>query len=389
MARALGLTVRILFVVNKLIFGGAETQLIALSAELVRRGHSVVVYTLHRDNPRLGELSGSGVRVIEDQKQHKLDLTLLRRLRAVLAEFQPDVVQGMLVDGNLYARVATAGTGIPNLNSERNDNYEWPLQHRIGVRLTRRLASGLVANTHAGARFAQRRFNLPDENVHVVWNGVDVSAIAQRAAVDVNPAAEFFGTPGVRVACLVGMIRPAKDHHLALEVARCLRAIDRSWRVLFVGDSIPQTDAYKASVMEAARPLLDQGVVAFAGLRRDVPAILRRVNVMFSTSVHEGFPNVVLEAMAVGTPVVSTDFSDIRLILPSERQVVRSRDASVIADAIVWAERERTELAALQHDWVRAHGTISIAAERLEAAFRQYLPQPFGVGIETAPVARS
>ena len=380
---------RILFVVNKLIFGGAETQLIALSTELVRRGHSVVVYTLHRDNPRIGELSGSGVRVIEDQKQHKLDLQLLRRLRAVIAEFRPAVVLGMLVDGNLYARLATAGTGIPNLNSERNDNYEWPLQHRIGVRLTRRLASGLIANTHAGARFAQRRFGLPNENVHVVWNGIDVSAIAQRAAADVNPGLEFFGAPDVRVACLVGMIRPAKDHPLALEVARRLQAIDRSWRVLFIGDSIPQTDAYKASVMEAARPFLDEGVVAFAGLRRDVPAILRRVNVMFSTSIHEGFPNVILEAMAVGTPVVSTDFSDIRMILPHQRQVVGSRDASDIADAILWADRERTELAARQRDWVRANGTISIAAERLEAAFRQYLPQSFGVGIETAPAARS
>ena len=380
---------RILFVINKLIFGGAETQLIALSAELVRRGHSVVVYTLHRDNPRLGELSGSGVRVIEDQKQHKLDLKLLQRLRAVIEEFQPDVVQGMLVDGNLYARLATAGTGIPNLNSERNDNYAWPLQHRIGVRLTRRLASGLVANTHAGARFAQRRFNLPDENVHVVWNGIDLSAIAQRAAADVNPAMEFFGSPGVKVACLVGMIRPAKDHRLALEVARRLHASDRSWRVLFVGDSIPQTDAYKAAVMEAARPLLDEGIVAFAGLRRDVPAILRRVNVMFSTSVHEGFPNVILEAMAVGAPVVSTDFSDIRMILPHQRQVVRGRGAADIADAVEWADRERAELAARQHDWVRANGTISIAAARLEAAFRQYLPQSSGVGISTVPVTRS
>ena len=363
---------KILFVVNKLIFGGAETQLIALSRALAARGHAVAIYTLHRDNPRVGELSGSGVRVIEDQKKHKLDLALLKRLRRFISEFNPHVVQGILVDGNLHARLAAAGTGIPALNSERNDNYQWPLQHRVGVWLTRGLAAGLIANSHAGARFAQHRFKLPDSDVHVIWNGIDVTAVERRAAEAVNPAIEFFGTANVKIACLVGMIRPAKDHGLALAVASRLHAMDQTWRVLFVGDSIPQTDGYRSSIMRAARELTQRGIVAFAGLRRDVPAIVRRCDVLFSTSIHEGFPNVVLEAMAVGTPVVSTDFSDIRMILPRDWQVVGTRDAGDIARVIARACTSRSELAELQRRWVHTHGTIATAAQRLENTFRHY-----------------
>ena len=380
---------RVLFVVNKLIFGGAETQLIALSAELSRRGHEVTIYTLHRDNPRLGELESTGVRVIEDQKSQKLDLALLARLRRFIRDDRPDVVQGILVDGNLHARLAAAGTGVPALNSERNDNYQWPWQHRVGVWLTRRLAAGLVANSHAGARFAQPRFKLRDANVHVVWNGIDPVSIERRAAISVDPRLEFFDRPDVKIACLVGMIRPAKDHHLALAVAEQLHAVDASWRVLFVGDSNPQTDRYKSAVMTAAQGLIDRRIVAFAGLRKDVPAIVRHANVLFSTSIHEGFPNVVLEAMAVGTPVISTAFSDIRRILPCEWQVVGTRDAVALSAAIVRADRERDDLAQRQLSWVQQHGTISTAADRLEATFRLYLRPASVDRVGAEQVARS
>jgi glycosyltransferase involved in cell wall biosynthesis len=131
--------------------------------------------------------------------------------------------------------------------------------------------------------------------------------------------------------------------------------------------------------------LVDRSIVAFAGLRKDVPAIVHRANVLFSTSLHEGFPNVVLEAMAVGTPVVSTDFSDIRKILPCDWQVVLTRDAGALAAAILRVDRERSDVAARQLEWVRRHGTIGTAADHLEATFRLYVPS---VVVQHEPAAR-
>jgi glycosyltransferase involved in cell wall biosynthesis len=61
--------------------------------------------------------------------------------------------------------------------------------------------------------------------------------------------------------------------------------------------------------------------VRFAGARADAPAILAQCDVQLMTSCREGFPNVVLEGMVLGVPVVSTDYSDIRHILPRARQV--------------------------------------------------------------------
>lgn len=64
---------RIVLVISNLIHGGAETQVIAMSRELARRGHAVAIYTLNCDNPRAIELDGSGVELVVDQKRLKLD----------------------------------------------------------------------------------------------------------------------------------------------------------------------------------------------------------------------------------------------------------------------------------------------------------------------------
>jgi glycosyltransferase involved in cell wall biosynthesis len=365
--------VRIVFVINRLIHGGAETQVIALSRELAARGHGVIVHTLCPDNPRADELTGSAVKILVGSKRWKFDPTLVSQMRRAITEFNADIVHGFLLEGNLYARLAAASTSIPVLNSERGDSYGITLRHRLALILTRHIASGLVANSHAGARFAQRLLRLPDDKVDVVWNGIDVNRRVRKTSLGHGPMDEFFPPASNRkVACLVGMLRPEKDHGLALRVAQALIHRDPCWRVLFVGEALSHTEGYKRQIVAMRQELGLENVVAFAGLRRDVLDIAAAANVLFSTSLHEGFPNVVIEAMAAGTPVVSTDYSDIRLILPNDWQVAKNRSASEIADAIVRANDERSRVSAQQNEWLRTNATLASQVDRLEAVYRKY-----------------
>jgi len=147
---------RVLFVISELTFGGAQKQVVELSKELVRQGHDAAIYTLNSDVPRAPELEGSGVELVVDQKRVKLDPAVLFRLRLFINAWAPDIAHGFLFDGDIYARLAAAGTGVPVLNSERSDNYTISRLQHVAHWLTKPFVHGVVANSRSGSAFAQR-----------------------------------------------------------------------------------------------------------------------------------------------------------------------------------------------------------------------------------------
>jgi glycosyltransferase involved in cell wall biosynthesis len=374
---------RVLFVISDLAFHGAQKQVVELSRELDRSGHGVCIYTLNNEVGRKRELEGSGVEVIVDQKRSKLDLGVIGRLRRKVREWKPDVIHGFLYDGDIYARLAGAGQGAVVLNSERSDNYELTRAQLFMHRLTKRLVDGVVANSRSGSAFAQRLYGYAPGQMHVVWNGLRIEDLERRAQSSADFKREFFGPGEHKVACMIGHIKPAKDYHLALDVAAALVRRDPSWRVLFLGEALSsvgykggvdsETEGYKRSVMSHFEALDIADKVLFAGARSDAPAILAQCDVQLMTSCREGFPNVVLEGMVLGVPVVSTEYSDIRHILPRPAQIVASRSPEALAQAIVEAHADRAALAGEQRRWVRDHASIENVTRELERVYARYV----------------
>ncbi len=363
---------RILHVISGLGIGGAERQLVILSRDLLRRGHKVLIYTLSELVPRLPELKGSGAEVIIDHKRSRLDPLVIARLRRAARGWGAEVAHGWLYDGNIYTRVALRGLGIPIINSERSDNYRLSYAQRLGYALTRGWETALVANSHAGLAFARRLHRLPADRGHVVWNGIDLAAARLEAAAApalraaLWPGQEFF------IACLVGTITPPKDHLLALETAAALHRREPRWRFLFVGGQLRDSGAYQQAVQARFRELQLENVCRFTNERPDAVAHVAAADVLFSTSLFEGFPNVVLEAMACGTPVVSTEYSDIRRILPLSWQVVPQRRPDLLANAIQRAACERSSVVTAQRAWVEQHATAERSGTAMEAIYVTY-----------------
>jgi glycosyltransferase involved in cell wall biosynthesis len=358
-----------------------------MSRELARGGHDVAIYTLNDDAPRAKELEGSGVTLIVDQKRTKLDPGVLWRLNKFIRRWKADIVHGFLYDGDIYARIAAIGTGAAVLNSERSDNYSISRMQYIAHWLTQRLVDGVVANSRSGSAFAQKLYGYDADHMHVVWNGLRIEDFERKGVSTTDYRTEFFGPGPHKIACMIGHIKPAKDYPLALDTAAALVKMAPEWRVLFLGDQLStpgqyqagrdsDTSDYKRMVMERYERLGIAGKVLFAGARPDAPAILAQCDVQLMTSCREGFPNVVLEGMVLGVPVVSTDYSDIRHILPRKEQVVASRSPEELARAIISVSRDRAAVAAEQKRWVRTHASIEKVTEELQRVYQRYIRTP-------------
>jgi len=380
---------RILHVISGLGVGGAERQLVILSRELLRRGHKVLIYTLNDRVPLLPELDGSGVEVVVDQKWLRLDPLVIERLRRAARSWRAEIAHGWLYDGNIYSRVALRGLGVPVINSERSDNYRLTFAQRLGYALTRGWETALVANSHAGLAFACRLHRIPAERGHVVWNGIDLAAAEREAhAAPVLRAALWPGRE-VLIACLVGSVTLPKDHLLALDTAAVLHQRDPRWRFLFVGDLSRDTGPYQRTVRDRLYYLQLENVCRFTNERSDAIAHIAASDVLFSTSLLEGFPNVVLEAMACGTPVVSTEYSDIRRILPMPWQVAPQRKPELLADAIQRAAGERGSVVTAQRAWVDRHATAERSVTAMEAIYATYAARHSTRTTGPTPVSRT
>jgi glycosyltransferase involved in cell wall biosynthesis len=369
---------KILFVISGLGRGGAEAQVILLSKALVLAGHHAGIYALSRRTERLHELEGSGVEVVVDDKRSRVAPGVLARLRRHIRASRPDVVHSFQCDADIYARLAAAHTGATVLNSERTDHQRIPRLQRLAYRLTAGLCDGVVANTHAGARFARRLHRLHEDRVHVLWNAIDLAAVDARLARSSQPAREIFPAEAAKRICMVATLKPENDYPLALRVLRRLVDEDPAWRLLCVGEEPAAYPGYKAKLLAERARLGLVPFVEFVGHRRDVVELIGSSELLLITAAQGGFPVVALEAMACGTPVVGTDYGELRRLLPRAEQVASTRSAHELARAVLQCHGRRGEIAALQRRWVRQHGGAPAGAAALVAIYSSYVARAGG-----------
>jgi glycosyltransferase involved in cell wall biosynthesis len=365
---------RVGYVIGGLGKGGAEYQLHELLRHLDRQRFVPAVFVLDAGGFWAEPIRRLGVPVVELPRRGHGDFGRLWRLRRALGAFAPHLLQTIRWSGNSYGRIAALGLGIPVVvAAERARALRRPPWQVALDRLLDRVTDAYLVNCAAIADGLVRRERVARAKITVVPNGIDISAFPP-LSLDRRAARAAAGLDAERrLVVQVGRLTAQKDHPTFLRAAALVAQQVPDVDFLLVGEG-----AERAALETLARQLGLASRVRFLGLRHDVPALLRASDVLTLTSVYEGFPNVLLEAMASGAVAVATAVDGAveaivaeetgLLVPPRAPAAVAAAVLRVLGDAAL-AER----LARTARRRVEAEFTVEAMARRTMAAYAAWL----------------
>ncbi len=342
-----------MFVIGTLDIGGAETQLVEMARALDPR-FAPSVCCLASSGPLAGRLADAGIAVtvigLHSPRQGRGWMRLLPAMARVpidVARFiwhvrttRPAIVHGVLMHAYVLGALAGKLTGVPVVVSSRRSQSFFkegrPIL-RLGERVANRWTHRVVANSEAVKQDAVAAEGLHPGSIDVIYNGVDLEVYDQVDDRTRQALREELRLGDGPVVIVVANLIAYKGHEYFLRAwADVCRAFPDAVALL-VGDG-PVRGQREAD----ARELGIEGNVRFLGVRRDVPALLTVADLLVHASLHEGFCNALIEAMAASRPVVATDVGGNReaVVEGVTGLLVPARDARRLAEATLAVLRQ-------------------------------------------------
>ena len=330
---------RLTCVIDSLVAGGAETSLNALAPLYVAKGVDLQIVYL-KDQPGLQrelELSGASL-ICADGPGGRLGW--VRRVSSILRERKPDLVHTTLFEADVVGRSAARAVGVPAVTSLVNVQYgadqfndprlkRWRLR---GAQLTDIVTARNAARWHAltehVADVMAPRLRIRRDGIDVIPRGRDPVALGE-STVERRE----------RVRASLGI---ASDEKMVLAAARQeyqkgLDVLLTAWPI--VAGVMPNTklvvagrDGNESARLQEMVSGMPPGTrPALLGRRDDVPDLLVAADVFVLTSRWEGLGSVLLEAMALETPVVASDLPPVREVLGDNALFVQPDDPHALA----------------------------------------------------------
>jgi sugar transferase (PEP-CTERM/EpsH1 system associated) len=231
---------------------------------------------------------------------------MVGRLARLMREFKPNVVHSRnwgAIEAIPAARLARVPVAIHSEHGYEVDTVAGlPLRRRIARRMAYAAADLVFTVSEELRNYHANQAWFPAERIHVLRNGVDTAKFCPRPSVRVQMRQQL-GLTDDCIACgSVGRLVAIKDHSTLLQATK--RLLERGVPLcLFIAGAGPELINYEQFV--AASPELSKRV-KFIGLSTDVAALLNALDIFVLPSLSEGMSNTLLEAMAVGLPVVAS-----------------------------------------------------------------------------------
>ena len=276
----------------------------------------------------------------------KFDPATLPALLKELDRRKADVIHLHGYGATTFGRLAAAMRGTPVVLHEHANLTDTPWFQKAADRMLARYTDLAIAVSKSTADFVIKARLVPAERTRVVYLGVPLEEFSRgRSDAEIAEARQALGIPpGAFAIGTVTRLMPSKGNQYLVEAARAVCAALPAAHIYIVGEGELQP-ALEAQARELA--LGDQ--LVFAGFRSDVAQALSAFDLVVFPSLWEGTPLTVLEALAMGKPIVSTDADGLQDVLTpgTDAVMVPRRDGQALAGAIIALATDPAERARL------------------------------------------
>nr|WP_329955903.1 glycosyltransferase [Cupriavidus necator] len=361
-----------MLLITCLQLGGAEQQVAALARQYRSRGHAVSVVSL-MPGCELPLPEGVETLMLNIRKTPVALLAALMQIRRFVLRWRPDIVHSHMIHANLVARLLTRVCPVPATICTAHNYFEGGALRMLAYRITDRWAD---LTTQVSDEGRQRMIDVraaPASRIIYVPNGFDMKRYRPSADRRATTRAELGLRPDDRFILNVGRLVPDKAQTDLIDAFAQASLGDDT--LLMIAGEGPQRDALARRIEQHGLT----GRVLLLGKRMDVPALLNAADLFVLSSVIEGMPLVVGEALASGCPVVATDASGVPAMIRGVGTLVRRGDtpalARAIRDAVSQGRGEAADEAArhqhiatafnievIAREWLRLYGRYASAS---------------------------
>jgi len=333
---------RVVYVINGLGTGGAERSLAELLGPLRQRDVDIRVVCLeHR-------AEGVEDEVVAGNDVSFVGPGLVRSWRAIrreIAAAKPHVVHTTIFESDVLGRLASIGTGVPVVSSIVNTSYDVPrgphpdvppaklrVVRAIDGFTARHLVTRFHALTRASAAAGARALGVSPDLIEVIPRGRDVSRLGEPSPARRARIRSQLDLSGDRYVMLsVGRQEHQKGQVHAIEALATIVARHPDTVLLVAG----RDGAATGRLRDRVRSQGVGGSVRWLGHRDDVPDLMAASDVLLFPSLYEGFGGTVIEAMALGLPVVASDIPTLSEVTSDAAIMTEVGSSSELAGAVI------------------------------------------------------
>jgi glycosyltransferase involved in cell wall biosynthesis len=351
----------VVLLLEELKFGGTQRQALELALNLDPSRFKAQIWTMAAGGYMAPLVEKGGIPIIHLSKRTWVGpdslLSLWHRLRSA----RIDILVLMTVVPNIWGRLLGRLARVPIIVGTCRGVSSAFRQHE---KLLRPLVDHHICNAIALKKQLSNRYRIPESLITVIPNGVDTDFF--------QPPATERATDRKIILCVARLV-PEKDHHTLLTAFGLLVQRHSDAELWIVGDGKRRKSlseyAGKASFGESIRLMPGQ---------LDIRPLLWQSSVLVLSSLEEGIPNVVLEAMASGLPVVATRVGGLPEVVEHDRTgfLVPIGDTDALADALgllLSEEKIRTAFGREGRRRVEARYSTSGMVQKYEQIFEQLL----------------